>query len=307
MSTFVITLRDYPGVLLSGWTRIAQNLAAGSPCTLSDVYASNVGGVAQLSFQLAAGYAEVVTSDHGTFDIADAPSGFMPTTNLRAVFARAFELQTGDSLTLEDVGVASAVHNGPYAETSVSTQNVALPDSRSLTLLRTDIFRVTKTGPGIGASYAFLPYIPNTQTIDEGVCGGPPLQFPAFQLSGDYVIAIVWWKIPDRDACGNPQSPHLKVSETDPGPPWERFDPDDLEAAPVPTIATIEPDHGLTVGGDLVTIRGSGFGDACVLTVDGLEVDRTVVDANTITYLAPAHAAGPVDVVVTNEDGTATP
>lgn len=307
--TFTITVRDHSGVLLSDVLRGVGNLAAGSPCTVSDIYNTTVGsGSTLLAMQLAASYSQVVTSADGTFDIADAPAGFTPTTNLRAHFARAFELKAGDVLTLEDLGVVASVHNGPLAESSVNSEALVLPDGRSLVLLSTDIFRWRKEGSGgAGISYVIVPYIPNTQTVDAGVCGGPALQIAALAITGDYVILISWWKRPPKDSCGNPQDPHLAFAGAAPGPDWEPFDPGDPEAAPVPTIATLEPDHGPVAGGALVTIRGSGFGDACVLTVDGVTVARTVVDSNTITYTAPPHAAGDVAVVVTNEDGTATP
>lgn len=143
-------------------------------------------------------------------------------------------------------------------------------------------------------------------TIYWGRTGGPSTATLGARITGGYFIVGFWWTIPARDQCGNPHTSRLKLvaATDDPGPPWERLDPDDPDAAPTPTITLVEPDHGPIAGGDLVTIRGSGFGDACTVKIDGVAVPaRTVVDQNTITYPAPAHVAGPVDVTVTNEDG----
>ena len=40
------------------------------------------------------------------------------------------------------------------------------------------------------------------------------------------------------------------------------------------------------------------------MTVDVMALSVTVVNSTTITAIAPAHAAGPVDVVVTNPGGS---
>jgi alpha-tubulin suppressor-like RCC1 family protein len=69
-----------------------------------------------------------------------------------------------------------------------------------------------------------------------------------------------------------------------------------------PSITSITPDHGIVDGGTAVTINGSGFsGTAPRVTLDGLACTNIVlVDSTTITCNTPAHAAGPVDVVVDN-------
>lgn len=73
-----------------------------------------------------------------------------------------------------------------------------------------------------------------------------------------------------------------------------------------PSVTGISPNNGSTLGTALVTIRGTGF-DAREggprVTFDGVPVTVTFVTSTTITTTAPAHAAGAVDVVVTNPDG----
>ncbi len=65
-----------------------------------------------------------------------------------------------------------------------------------------------------------------------------------------------------------------------------------------PSVASIVPDHGPTVGGNLVVIDGSGFGAAPTVTFDG--TGATVVSSTdtSITVTAPA-GQGAVIVVVT--------
>ena len=69
------------------------------------------------------------------------------------------------------------------------------------------------------------------------------------------------------------------------------------------TLLSVSPASGPTVGGDVISLLGSGFVSGATVTLDGVaahvtRVTSTVIDARTL-----AHAAGPVDVVVTNPDG----
>ena len=76
-------------------------------------------------------------------------------------------------------------------------------------------------------------------------------------------------------------------------------------AAPsAPTVTGISPSTGSTARPTPVTISGTGFLAGATVTVDVVAVGITVVNSTTITAIAPAHAAGAVDVVVTNPSGS---
>ncbi|MDD1655389.1 MAG: IPT/TIG domain-containing protein, partial [Methanomicrobiales archaeon] len=75
---------------------------------------------------------------------------------------------------------------------------------------------------------------------------------------------------------------------------------------PAPTVTSITPASGPTAGGTDVTIGGADFldGGSFGVTIGGNPATNVVrVDATHITATTPAHAAGAVDVVVTNSDG----
>ncbi|MCI0342027.1 MAG: IPT/TIG domain-containing protein [Planctomycetales bacterium] len=73
--------------------------------------------------------------------------------------------------------------------------------------------------------------------------------------------------------------------------------------APAPTLASISPSSGLTAGGQLVTLSGTGFQTGATVTFGGnAATSVTVLSAGFLTCLTPAGAAGPVAVVVTNPD-----
>lgn len=84
--------------------------------------------------------------------------------------------------------------------------------------------------------------------------------------------------------------------------------PTPLSGAPpsapsAPAVTAISPSTGSTARPIPVIISGTGFLVGARVTVGATAVSVTVVSSTTITATAPAHAAGPADVVVTNPDG----
>src|SRR6266851_2726081 len=73
---------------------------------------------------------------------------------------------------------------------------------------------------------------------------------------------------------------------------------------PAPTVTGIGPSSGTANGGTPVTITGTGFLSGATVKLGGTTAANvTVTSSSTITATTPAHAAGTVDVVVTNTDG----
>ena len=74
-----------------------------------------------------------------------------------------------------------------------------------------------------------------------------------------------------------------------------------------PTITAISPNSGPTSGGTAVTITGTNFLSGATVTFGGTAATNvTVVSGTSITATTPAHAAGAVNVVVTDSGGSAT-
>lgn len=161
---------------------------------------------------------------------------------------------------------------------------------------------------------------------DPGVmsCDNPPsfvsasfaLGYVDLSFGGGATWLAWWWRLEGtgpngdgKDACGNhqPLAPYIYRRE-DPsdetGFPWEKFDPDDPDAHPTPVVLSVEPSHGAVRGGELITIRGDGFGTEATVTFDGVPAtDVNVIDFRTIQCRNPSHIAGYANVVVTNFDG----
>lgn len=75
--------------------------------------------------------------------------------------------------------------------------------------------------------------------------------------------------------------------------------------SPLPSITDITPASGTILGGTVVTIYGVNFTGATSVTFGGYAcTSLSVLTANTITCVTPAHVAGTVDVVVTTPAGS---
>ncbi|MGE3164552.1 MAG: IPT/TIG domain-containing protein [Planctomycetota bacterium] len=72
-----------------------------------------------------------------------------------------------------------------------------------------------------------------------------------------------------------------------------------------PTINAVDPSTGSTSGGTEITVSGTGFQSGLTVLVGGVAATAvTLVSATTATAVTPAHAAGTVNVQVTNPDTT---
>ncbi|HKG97022.1 MAG TPA: IPT/TIG domain-containing protein, partial [Pyrinomonadaceae bacterium] len=71
-----------------------------------------------------------------------------------------------------------------------------------------------------------------------------------------------------------------------------------------PIISGLSPTSGPAGGGTTVTISGTGFATGATVSFGGAAASNVnVVGSTTITAVTPAHASGPVNVVVTNPGG----
>ena len=69
-----------------------------------------------------------------------------------------------------------------------------------------------------------------------------------------------------------------------------------------PVVTQVLPGNGPMAGGNTITVLGSGFSNGTVL-IDGVTASVLSRTAEMISVRAPAHGAGPANVVVRNNDG----
>ena len=70
-----------------------------------------------------------------------------------------------------------------------------------------------------------------------------------------------------------------------------------------PAVTGVVPSTAVLAGGSAHTLTGTGFGSVYKVVVGTTTVAATVVNATTITFIAPPQTAGAKDVIVTNPAG----
>ncbi len=99
----------------------------------------------------------------------------------------------------------------------------------------------------------------------------------------------------------------VDVTVTTPGGTSSTSSSDQFTYDATPVVTGIAPVAGPIAGNTSVTITGTGFADATgVKFASGNASSYTIVSDIQITAASPAHAAGTVDVTVTNETGTSS-
>ena len=82
---------------------------------------------------------------------------------------------------------------------------------------------------------------------------------------------------------------------------------DSVQFGDLPSITSVSPTFGTTLGGTAITISGNHFTGASTVTVGAVAATSVIVVSETIiTAVTPAGTAGVSDVVVTTVGGTAT-
>jgi hypothetical protein len=88
---------------------------------------------------------------------------------------------------------------------------------------------------------------------------------------------------------------------------WSNAGPGCEQRLGPPRTLKVSPKRGHAVGGATVTITGSGFSGATAVAFGGLGAEYKLLSPAVIQAVAPPHAKGVVDVIVTTPSGTSAP
>jgi hypothetical protein len=176
-----------------------------------------------------------------------------------------------------------------------------------------DVVVTTPGGPATSAggfTYIAGPAITNIAPNAGPVAGGTTVIITGTDLTGGTVTfgglpATCIVDSPTQITCTTPAhaAGAVDVVVTTPGGPATSAG--GFTYVPAPTMGNMAPNAGPVTGGTTVVLTGTGFTGGTV-TFDGLPATCTVNSDTQITCTSPAHAAGPVDVVVTTVGGPVT-
>jgi hypothetical protein len=131
---------------------------------------------------------------------------------------------------------------------------------------------------GVGATYAW--------TVTGGTLTGgnntPSITFTAGATPGTLTINLT---VTTSAGCSDAKSSNVN------------------RVLPIVTVTSVSPNFGTVTGGTIVTVNGTNFASGATVTFGGTAATNVVVvSAIKITAKTPVHAAGAVNVTVTNTD-----
>jgi len=138
----------------------------------------------------------------------------------------------------------------------------------------------------------------------DGFVLGTTVAFGGVAASGVTVVS------PTSLVATAPPGPtgSVDLTVTDPGatPVTSATSVADLYAYGVPTVTAVSPDTGPVTGGSAVTVTGSGFVPGLAVSFGSVPATGVTVNATgtSLQVIAPAEAAGSVDVTATDAAGT---
>jgi hypothetical protein len=187
----------------------------------------------------------------------------------------------------------------PYSNEVATTPDVLpLPPPLSVTNLAANLpspqpvgatitFTATATGGAAPYQYKWWIFDGTTSTVGKSWSTGNSFAWTPTTPNPNYSVTV--WARNASSTADTFDNPAAKLSLT--------FA---ISPALVPTVASVSPSSGPASGGTSVTITGTNFVSGATLTFGGAAATSViVVSATSITARTPAHAAGPVNVVVT--------
>ena len=207
-----------------------------------------------------------------------------------------------NSVTSTSIEAVAPVHDPGKVDVKVTN-----PDTRSDTLLAAFTFEGSPP-PIVGPAPTISSVLPNSGPVIGGTVvtiTGTDFQSGATVTFGQTPAAVVFSSATQLLATTPAHAQGIvdvivRNPDTQSAPVSGGFT---YQPVPAPTISGLQPTSGPTVGGTLVRIAGANFLAAATVSFGGEPATPVTVTSSTqIDTVTPAHAAGVVDVWVTNLD-----
>lgn len=245
---------------------------------------------------------------------------FAPAPTVSAVSPTSGSILGGTPVTITGTGFGSgaSVVIGGVAATNVTVANgttiTAATGARSAGTVSVVVTNADTQAGTLIDGFTYVAPAPTVSSIDPGsgtTLGGTPVTITGTGFASDATVAIggvgatgvaVVSATTITATTGSHSAGAVSVvvtnADTQAGSLVNAY----TYVAP-PTVSSISPVSGSTLGGTAVTIAGTGFASGASVTLGGAAAtDVTVVNATTITATTGAHNAGAASIVVTNAD-----
>jgi hypothetical protein len=187
----------------------------------------------------------------------------------------------------------------PYSNEVATTPDVLpLPPPLTVTNLAANLpspqpvgatitFTATATGGVAPYQYKWWIFDGTTSTVGKNWSTSNSFAWTPATPNPNYIVTV--WARKASSTVDSFDNPSAKLSLT--------FA---IGLASSPTVGSVSPNSGPAGGGTSVTITGTNFAGGATVTFGGASATNVIImSATSITARTPAHAAGPVNVVVT--------
>ncbi|MCE9563947.1 MAG: IPT/TIG domain-containing protein, partial [Planctomycetes bacterium] len=281
--------------------------------TITAVTPAHAVGIVDVTVTTPSGTSALVAADKFTY--AAAPT-------VTAVSPNSGPLTGGTSITITGTNFtgATAVTVGGVAATSVVVVNAttitATTPAHAAGLVDVTVTTPSGTSPTSAADKFTYSTVPSVTAVSPST--GPSTGGTSITITGTNFTGTTGVTVGGVAATGVVVVNATTITATTPAHAVGLVDvivttpngtsaitaADNFTYVVAPTVTAVSPNIGPIAGGTAITITGTNFTGATVVTVGGVAATSVVVvSATSITAVTPAHAAGLVDVIVTTPGG----
>ena len=201
-----------------------------------------------------------------------------------------------------EIQALTPAHSTGLEEVAVTTADGESTGGPDYTYVRPAAPTVSSISPGVGSPFG------GTKVIVTGT-GFLPGATVAIGSAASAVEVISETEIRAVTPAHSPGPEEVVVTtvhgESAEGPDYIYGEPPP-PPPPAPTVSSISPVSGSSVGGTKVLVNGTGFLAGATVTIGGAASGVEVVSETELKAVTPGHAAGPEEVVVTDTNGVSS-
>jgi hypothetical protein len=220
---------------------------------------------------------------------------------------------TGNGFT----GATSVSFGGtPLAPTAVTDTSITVVSPARAVAGTVDVLVTTPGGTSANTAadnftYGALPVVTSVSPTTGGIAGGTIITVTGSGFTGATSVSVGGTAVTPTNVTDTSLTvvapAHVAgvvdIIVTTPTGVSANTAADNFAYSAAPFVTAITPTGGPVTGGTTVTITGSGLTGATAVSFGGTSVVPVVTNDTTITAVAPAHAAGTVDVIDTTPLG----
>jgi IPT/TIG domain/G8 domain len=320
-TSVTITGTNFTGAQAVSIGGVAAAFSVSSSTTIIATTPAQFAGVVDVTVQTYAGTSATSSSTQFTYTVASAPTITSLGTSTGTTAGGTSVTITGTNFTAATLVLFGSV---PAASFTVSSSTSIIATSSPQAAGAEDVKVVTYSGDSASSGSDVYTYTaasaPTVSSLSIGTgttAGGTSVTITGTNLIDAY--NVMFGSVPASSFVVNSGTSVTAVAPTQAAATTDitvstnvgtsatsSADHFVYTNASTPSISSVTASSGSTLGGDLITIAGSGFLGATGVSFGSVAAVFTVINDNAIVATAPAQAAATIDITVTTFAGTSS-